>query len=359
MGDSPFRLLDRVPQPLFFLDGSFCISYANEAWVSLTGMSPESVIGRPFAGLFPGMEGVSLEEKALFLERGELPELLFEMPVPSPGGEERWVFVRLVSSGCCVEGMAFAGGFQDISEWKAAEKRKERLLKELAASNKELKEFAYIVSHDLKAPLRAISSLAGWLKDDFGESLGEEGKGNLDLLVDRVRKMYALIEGILRYSRLGSLREERAEVDVDGLISDTLKMLCPAEGIRVVRETPFPVISCERTRLAEVFLNLVGNAVKAVDREKGEIRIGAAREGNSWRFWVGDNGRGIPKEHQERIFKLFQKVRPEDEGTGIGLTLVKKVVEMYGGEVEVESSPGEGSVFSFTFPESGNVAIGA
>lgn len=350
MEKAKYPVLDNLPLAVFFLDGDFRFSVANKYFYEVAGLEAGACAGRFFFELFVDGEQLGAADKLPGMQKGKTPETLFETCTRQVNCGERWFEVRIVPVEESTERMAYVGGLQDISQWKSIENKNGRLLQELASANRELKEFTSIVSHDLKAPLRSISSLAGWIRDDFAERLGEEGRENLDLLVDRVRQMYARIEGIVKFSRFISLREERMEVDLDILFSDELRRLSLPEGLRIVKETAFPVISCKRARLGEVFLNLIGNAVKAVDGRDGEIRIGALLEEDHWRFWVKDNGRGIPKEHQDRIFKLFQKVCSEDEGMGIGLTLARKIVEMDGGEMSVSSAPGEGAVFSFTVP---------
>lgn len=346
--DMMHSILNSLPQAVFFLDGNFRFSTVNRAFSELAGLRAEACAGLPVSDLLPDNERPDVLEKFCALKRGEIEESIFETCLRFDNGRTFWGRFHIVKPEFPTERMAFSGELQDISDRKALEERTENLLRQLAAANQDMKEFTSIVSHDLKAPLRAISSLAGWIRDDMADRVGAEGREHLDLLVERVRRMYALIEGIQRYSRVTALREEKAAVDVGALFSESLKRLSLPEGVRVVTETSFPVISCERTRLETVFMNLIGNAVKAVDGRDGEIRIGARYEGDHWNFWVKDNGKGIPKEHQERIFKLFQKVSPEEEGTGIGLTLTRKIVEDFGGEVKVESVPGEGACFTFT-----------
>ena len=345
-----YPILDSLPLGVFFLDGNLRFSVVNKDFNAIAGLEAGACVGRLFSELFVDSEGLDVAETLSALQEGRTSKAHFEIRIRKGNDRERWFAVLVVPVEEHTESMAYAGGIQDISYWKSIEKKNGRLLEELASANRELKEFTSIISHDLKAPLRSISSLAGWIRDDFSERVGEEGRENLDLLIDRVGRMYARIEGIVRFSKLSSLREKRSEVDVESLLSETMKRISPPEGVRVVKESALPVISCERARLGEVFLNLIGNAAKAVNEKGGEIRVGASLEEDHWRFWVKDNGRGIPKEHQDRIFKLFQKVCPEDEGVGIGLTLARKIVEMDGGEISVDSSPGEGAVFSFTFP---------
>ncbi len=240
----------------------------------------------------------------------------------------------------------------DITERKRAEERQTELLGELKEINQELNQFAYVVSHDLKAPLRAISSLAGWLVADFADKLGDEGRIQLELLLGRVKRLDALVEGILRYSRIGREDEDITAVDLNLLMAEVKEMLSPPPGIRVEIASYLPTVFCERTRLVQVFENLVSNAVKYMGKPEGVIAIGCEEEPTAWKFFVRDSGPGIDERYFEKIFQIFQTLtaRDEQESTGIGLAVVKKNVEISGGQVWVESKLGEGSTFFVRLP---------
>ena len=231
-----------------------------------------------------------------------------------------------------------------------AQRERAALVDDLQTVNKELQEFAYVVSHDLKAPLRSIGSLAGWLASDYADKLDEDGREQLGLLQGRVKRMHGLIEGILQYSRVGRVREERKRVDLDELARDIVDLLDPPSHIEVVFETPLPALVCEETRIVQVFQNLLSNAIKFMDKPKGEIRIAARQKGAFWQFDIADNGPGISEKYFEKIFVLFQTLvaRDDMESTGVGLTVVKKIVEMHEGEIWLESEEGKGTVFHFT-----------
>jgi two-component system sensor kinase FixL len=249
----------------------------------------------------------------------------------------------------------FTGLVHDITLRKQTEERQARLIHELESANEELKNFAYVVSHDLKAPLRAIGSLADWISADQAEKLDEEGKEHLRLLIQRARRMDALIDGILQYSRVGRVRETLVNVDVNEIVKEVLAMLAPPSNIRVEVTPDLPVVHAERTRILQLFQNLLSNAIKYLDKPEGLIRIGCVRHDQEWEFSVSDNGPGIEPRHFKRIFQLFQTLVPKDrvESTGVGLALVKKIVELYGGRVWIESQVGVGSTFYFTLPRSG------
>jgi light-regulated signal transduction histidine kinase (bacteriophytochrome) len=246
----------------------------------------------------------------------------------------------------------FTGFVRDISRRKQEEQRRILLMHELEKANEELKNFAYVVSHDLKAPLRAISSLAEWLSTDYADKLDEAGKEQMRLLVGRVHRMDALIDGILLYSRVGRVTETLVAVDLDRLVRDVIDSLAPPANIAITIASPLPTVVTEPTRILQVFQNLVSNAIKYMDKPEGRIHIACRTEEESWCFSVADNGPGIRQQHFEKIFQLFQTLAPRDrvESTGVGLALVKKIVEMYGGSVWVESEFGAGSTFFFTLP---------
>jgi two-component system sensor kinase FixL len=246
----------------------------------------------------------------------------------------------------------FTGMVRDISERKRVEERQARLVQELESANEELKNFAYVVSHDLKAPLRAIGSLADWIATDNADKFDAEGREHLRLLLGRVRRMDSLIDGILQYSRVGRLKETRLAVDLNELVREVIDLLHPPENIAVHIDNTLPTMVAERTRLQQVFQNLLSNAIKYLDKPRGEIHVGSTSENGVWRFHVSDNGPGIETRHFDRVFQLFQTLAPRDrvESTGVGLALVKKIVEMYGGRIWLESTVGQGSTFHFTLP---------
>jgi PAS domain S-box-containing protein len=241
----------------------------------------------------------------------------------------------------------------DITERKRAQERQSQLLGELKEINEQLNQFAYVVSHDLKAPLRAISSLADWLVTDYGDKVGEAGKEQFNMLLGRTKRMNALVDGILRYSRVTRQHEERVSVDANQLLREVCELLSPPPGIVVHIALGLPTLQCERTRLTQVFENLISNAIKYMGKPAGEINVGCEDADTHWKFHVRDNGPGIEEKYYEKIFQIFQTLAARDdrESTGIGLAIVKKTIELSGGRVWVESKLGEGSTFYFTIPK--------
>ena len=242
---------------------------------------------------------------------------------------------------------------QEIKEREEAEQRQAELIEKVDNINKELKDFASIVSHDLKAPLRGIKSLATWILGDCSDNLGEQGNEQMNLLLGRVERMYNLIDGVIQYSKAGRTEEKIVQVNLDDFIPEAIDMLVPPKNISITIENTMPVIECAETHVMQLFQNLLSNAIKYMDKPKGKIKIGCVEEDGFWKFTISDNGPGIEEKHFEKIFKMFQalSVSEDFEGTGVGLTIAKKIAELYGGNIWVESEIGKGSTFFFTLPK--------
>jgi PAS domain S-box-containing protein len=223
----------------------------------------------------------------------------------------------------------------------------------LQAVNRELNDFATTVSHDLKAPLRAVAMLADLVRTDYADKLDEPGRDHLEQMVRRVGRMNRMIDGILQYSRLGRTEENPQPVPLAELVSAVVDDLAPPTDARVRIPPDLPVVYGEPVRLRQLFQNLIGNALKHSNQPQIEIRVEWADRGPMWEFSVADNGPGIEQRHFARIFKIFQTLAPKDktDSTGIGLALVQRIVERAGGRVWVESRLGEGSTFRFTWPK--------
>jgi len=225
---------------------------------------------------------------------------------------------------------------------------------ELTRANEDLSAFAYVVSHDLKAPLRAISNLADWILTDCGASVSPTGQEYLTLLLARVKRMGGLIDGILSYSRAGRNAELRASVDLHHLILEIVKILQLPAGRQVLLECPLPVIWMEPVKAHQIFQNLIENAFKFMVKPEGTVRVRVTREEAGWHFVVADDGPGIEPRYLERIFGLFQTMAPRDqiESSGVGLAVVKRIIEGEGegGRIWAESSLGQGASFHFLLP---------
>jgi PAS domain S-box-containing protein len=252
------------------------------------------------------------------------------------------------------------GVTMDISERKEAEENLRRRALELARmtralerSNQELDQFAYITSHDLRAPLRGIANLSRWIEEDLGENLTEETRQQLELMRGRVNRMEAMIEGILEYSRIGRVPIKRERVDVGALLAEIVDLLAPPPGFTIEIAPGMPILVTKRIRLQQVFQNLIGNALKHHHRPEGHIRVSVQDAGEFYEFAVTDDGPGIAPQYHDKVFVIFQTLEARDkvESTGVGLSLVKKIVEDQGGAIYLESAEGAGATFRFTWPK--------
>ncbi|WP_281261736.1 sensor histidine kinase [Aphanothece hegewaldii] len=227
----------------------------------------------------------------------------------------------------------------------------EQTASKLRERNQELDRFVYTVSHDLKAPLRAIYNLSSWIADDLQGQLNEENLHQMQLLQSRVLRMEALINGLLAYSRIGRTEIVTERVKVGELLSEILDSLMFPSTFTIFVQSAMPTLFTKKLLLSQVFSNLISNAIKYNDRLDGRIEIRANQKGEYYEFSVADNGPGIAPENHERVFEIFQTLQGQEvpESTGIGLSIVKKIIETEGGLIILESNLGEGATFRFTW----------
>lgn len=224
---------------------------------------------------------------------------------------------------------------------------REKLVKDLTYQNQELNDYAHIVSHDLKSPLRSIDALVSWLQDDYKDKLGKEGIRNISLIRSNVEKMDALITGILEYSSISKTKTENYDVDLNLLIEDILSELSIPKHINI-NYKKLPSIKGDKYRLKQIFQNIIHNAIKFNDKNKGLVIINIEELDDYWKFSIEDNGKGIEELYFDQIFKAFSKLENDPTSTGIGLSIVKKIIDLYEGRIWVKSEIGKGTTFHFT-----------
>jgi signal transduction histidine kinase len=225
----------------------------------------------------------------------------------------------------------------------------ERNFNDLKKKNKDLDDFAYVVSHDLKAPLRGIDNIITWMEEDHAKDLTAPVKENIELIKGRARRLENMINGLLAYARIGRTPQEAENVDLNLMVKELVEVLVPPHFDVTIDQ--LPVIKTPRLLIEQVFSNLISNAVKYNDKKRGEIRISAKEAGELYEFAVSDNGIGIQSEYFGKIFMIFQTLRERDafESTGVGLAIVKRIIEEQKTSIRVESEPGKGTTFWFTW----------
>ncbi|HNO81104.1 MAG TPA: ATP-binding protein [Bacteroidia bacterium] len=241
----------------------------------------------------------------------------------------------------------------DVNERKKAEIQLNEYLSDLEKTNKELDKFAYIVSHDLKAPLRAIGNLTDWITQDSADNLTDESKENFQIIKGRVKRMEQLINAILEYSKVSKHKGTQELFSFNEIIHNAVDLAGTDSNCKIEISGTMPEYYGDKVKYQQVFMNLISNGIKHNNKEQKKIEICCREEGKFWEFMIKDNGPGIDKRFHEKVFVIFQtlKARDEFESTGIGLSIVKKIVEEAGGSIRIESTPGEGAAFYFTVPK--------
>lgn len=337
----------------------------NSLYIQLVGK--RDLLGKPIGEAFPEIAKQGFLQILDQVYRSGEPFVGKEMPVVfdrnSNGVVEQsyWnlVYQPLLDAEGKVYGIMTHA--VEVTEQVRARQEIERKAEELAhltqalkRSNQELDQFAYVTSHDLKAPLRAIANLSEWIEEDLSDQLNEDSRKHLHLMRKRVNRMGALIEGILQYSRAGRMQQVET-VNVANLLVDLIELLAPPAETVITIEPGMPIFKTEKIPLEQVFMNLISNAIKytegSTEDSEARIHISVKDRGKFYEFAVADNGLGIASEFHNKIWGIFQRLEARDqvEGTGVGLSIVKKIVESRGGQVWIESELGAGATFCFTW----------
>ncbi|MBW4561066.1 MAG: PAS domain S-box protein [Mojavia pulchra JT2-VF2] len=367
-------MADTAPVMIWMSGLDKLCNFFNQSWLDFTGRTMEQELGNGWTeGVHPEDLEHCLNTYLTAFENRQ--NFSMEYRLRRFDGEYRWVWdtgTPLFTTDGSFAG--YIGSCIDISEQQAAlheRKQAELALQQRAEEltrlnnilaqtttilqkrNQELEQFAYVASHDLKAPLRAITSLSEWLEEDLADQLPEENQHQMRLLRGRVRRMEALINGLLEYSRIGRIDTELSLVNVGMLLNEVIESLQPPSTFRIEIAPGMPTILTKRVPLQQVFANLIGNAIEHHSRVDGIVKISVQDQGNSYEFSIADDGPGIPSEYHNKIFVIFQTLESRDrkENTGIGLAIVKKIIETEGGTITLESILGQGSTFRFTWPK--------
>ena len=342
---------------------------ANDKLCEILGYSREELFQKDFRQITHPDDAAQDADYYQALLSGEIETAHLEKRYLHKNGEPIWCNVTAsIIRAQNQQPSCFLAFIEDIAKRKANELILQHQKDELAISNlilaqttanleqrnRELDEFAYVASHDLKAPLRAIANLATWLEEDLEGQLLSENKEQLNLLQGRVHRMENLIDGLLEYSRVGRGNHDAEQVDLNLLLKNVVDLLDPPAEFTIAIAPNLPTLAATRTALTQVFGNLISNAIKHHNRTDGRVDVSYRLLENGFHeFSVTDDGPGIDPAFHHKLFNIFQVLEARDtvENTGIGLAIVKKTVEAEGGTVTVESEVGKGSTFRFSWPQ--------
>jgi PAS domain S-box-containing protein len=335
------------------LDGRFLL--VNQSLCDILGMEKADLLDRSVKDIsHPDDRDVSDEQRAR-VHRGEIDAAHLEKRYLRKDGSTVWVDLAIALVRKDGKPDYEIAIFDDITERKEAEAALHHAHEELKRSNAELAQFAYVASHDLQEPLRMVSSYTQLLARRYGDKLDGDAREFMAYVVDGAARMKQLIEDLLAYSRVGTRGREFKPVSVEAPLRRAIMNLKSAidEAGASVSFDAMPTLEADEMQLAQLFQNLIGNALKFRSASVPRIHVVSSEKPDEWEFAVTDNGIGIEKEYFERIFMVFQRLHNKGEypGTGIGLAICKKVVERHGGRIWVESEPGAGSSFRFTLPK--------
>ena len=345
------EVVGSISEVLVQLDREGNFTYLNQAWESITGYPVAASLGQRFAGFLTPLES---REKLVEILQNEIQGKEDTLRIFTADGQEKWLGISLSPYYVHGEHIGFTGTLSDVTARVTAETKLKSYTRDLERINAELDQFAYVVSHDLKAPLRAINNLSEWIEEDIADMLEGETKDQFRLLRGRVHRMENLINGILSYSRAGRIKTVKEKFQIRGLVDE----LC--ESFSTKKPLSFRIegdagteIEAEKIALTQILQNLISNGIKYNDKAEIQITVGWRDLGNQFEFYVGDNGPGISPEFHERIFVIFQtlQARDEVESTGVGLAIVKKILDEKHSKIRIETVMGEGATFLFTWPK--------
>ncbi|WP_282069409.1 PAS domain S-box protein [Olleya namhaensis] len=323
------------------------ILMVNQSFEKMSGYTEAEVIGKNARMLFSAEDDDVLKEEREKRKDGISNSYEFKA-ICKKGKTRHWLVSGAPNYNIDGEVIGSIGIHLDVTDTKSLELQKEKLLEKLEKSNDELQEYAHIVSHDLKSPLRSINALVSWLKEDNKGILDDASLQNFGLIESTLEKMEQLITDVLNYSSVGADNSIKSDVDLNSMVNDLVSMLYIPDHIKIETKSELPIVKGDKTKLQQVFQNLISNSVKFIDKKCGSIIIDVEDLKSHYKFSIKDNGIGIEKKYHDKIFKIFHSLKKSKDSSGIGLSIVKKIIALHEGDIWLESEPNVGTTFYFT-----------
>ncbi len=345
------NIIANMNMGLLEVDNNDIVKLANQSFLDMSGYTETELINKKASDLFLKKKSKHIVEEKIIERLNGIPNS-YEIPIITKSGDEKhWLISGAPNYNVNGEIIGSIGIHLDITQQKKLEFQKEQLLEKLEIQNERLNEYAHMVSHDLKSPLRSIHSLITWIKEDNKNLFNETTVQYFELIENKVEKMDSLIQGILTYSKLDSSKEFTEKIDLNEIVQNSITIIHIPENVSVTIKKKLPTIETDRFRMQQLFQNLISNAVNYIDKKEGFVEIACEEIGTDYIFSIKDNGQGIDSKYKTKIFELFQSFSTEAKATGIGLSIVKRIVDYYNGAVWLESTLGIGTTFFIKLPK--------
>lgn len=345
------NIIANMNMGLLEVDNQDNVLFANQSFCDMSGYSLLDLLGNKASDLLMNKKSKALIIDKNLIRNNGVSDSYEVTAKTKDGTEKHWLISGAPNYNLNGELIGSIGIHLDVTDQKKLENQKEQLLKKLEKQNEQLNEYAQIVSHDLKSPLRSIHSLLTWIKEDNSDEFSEETLEYLNLIEGKVEKMDHLIQGILTYSKVETDDEVNDSIDLNEVINNCIKIIHIPENTKVFIANQLPIVKADRFRMQQLFQNIISNAVNYIDKAEGLVSVGYTEDAEYYTFYVKDNGPGIAKENQEKIFKIFQSFTNHESSTGIGLSIVKRIVDNYNGSISIESELKVGTTFFIKLPK--------
>lgn len=345
------NIIANMNMGLLEVDLDDTILLANQSFIEMSGYNVDELMGSKASELFLNPQDKQIiQDKRTQRSKGVSDS--YEVSVLTKDNTKKhWLISGAPNYNLNGELIGSIGIHLDITAQKNLELQKEQLLHKLEKQNEQLNEYAQIVSHDLKSPLRSIHSLITWIKEDNEKEFSPNTLQFLSMIESKIEKMDHLIDGILTYSKVDSEHCLNESVDLNDVVINCIKIIHVPETVSIQIQNKLPIIRADKFRMQQLFQNLISNGVNYIDKTPGNVVVGSYEKDNTYVFFVKDNGVGIAKEHQEKIFKIFQSFSGLESSTGIGLSIVKRIVDNYKGRIRIESELHNGTTFFIYLPK--------